>query len=183
MASLQNRIIGAMTLQVSTFEEVEHDTTAMGQAALIVTLAAVSSGISWILWSGPGGIIRGAISALIGWVIGAVVVWAIGTKLLPGPKTQADIGQVMRTVGFAQAPGLLSFVAIIPILGVFISLVIWVWTLIAWVIAVRSALDYENDTMRAVIVCVLAFVAIFIVTAVVGLMFGAGALMSGALRS
>ena len=47
----------------------------------------------------------------------------------------------MRTVGFAQSPGLLSFVAIIPILGVLISFVIMIWMIVAWVIAIRQALE------------------------------------------
>jgi hypothetical protein len=180
MASFQNRIIGAMTLQVATYEEVEADAGATGQAALIVVGASVSSAISWMLWGGLTSLITGTIFALIGWVVGATVVWAVGTKLLPGPKTQADIGQVMRTVGFAQSPGLLSFIAIIPIVGVLISLILTVWMIVAWVIAIRQALDYD-DTLRAVIVGVIAWVIMIVVGVILAGIFGAGAMMSGAM--
>lgn len=180
MASFQSRVIGAMTLNVATYEEVEHDASATPQAAAVVVLASVSSGISWLFYNGLAGIITGSIIALVGWLIGAVVVWAIGTKLLPGPRTEADIGQLLRTVGFAQSPGLFSFIAIIPILGWFISFGLMMWGLVAWVIAVRQALDYD-DTMRAVIVCVLAWVAMVIVTAVGVSVWGLGTMTAGAL--
>lgn len=180
MASFQSRVIGAMMLNVSTYEEVEHDASATPQAAAVVVLASISSALSWALWGGLGNIIQGTLISLVAWVVGATVVWAIGTKLLPGPKTEADIGQLMRTVGFAQAPGLLAFIAIIPILGVLISLALLVWGIVAWVIAVRQALDYD-DTMRAVIVCALAWVAMLIVGAIGATIFGLSALTAGAL--
>jgi hypothetical protein len=182
MASFQSRVIGAMTLNVATYEEVEHDASATVQAGTVVLLASISGAIGWVFYSGLSGIVTGAIFSLIGWVIGATVVWLIGTKLLPGPKTQADIGQVMRTVGFAQAPGLLGFVTIIPILGWFIMVGLSLWSLVAWVIAVRQALDYD-DTLRAVLVCVIAWVAMFIVVSIGMLMFGMSAIAGGALSS
>ena len=175
MASFAERIVGAMTLKASTYEEVERDASATGQAATIVIAAAISSGISFIWYLGFNGFIRNTIFALIGWVIGAAVVWAIGTKVLPGPNTQADVGQLMRTVGFAQSPGLLAFIGIVPILGWLVAIALWVWGLVAWVIAVKQALDYD-DTMRAVIVCVLAWVAMVVVSMVLG---GAAMMMGG----
>jgi hypothetical protein len=168
MASLQNRIIGAMTLQASTFEEVESDPTSMSQAIIVVVGAAVSSGVAWVWYNGFTGIVTSAIGALIGWAVGAVIVWLVGTKMLPGPKTQADIPQVLRTVGFAQSPGLLAFIAIIPLLGWLIAPVIWIWTLVAWVIAVKQVLDYD-DYGRAILVCVIAIV----IQIVVAMMFAA----------
>jgi hypothetical protein len=178
MASFQNRVIGAMMLNVATYEEVEHDASAMPQAAAVVALASVSSAVGWIFYSGLRGFVTGIILALVGWLIGAVVVWAIGTKLLPGPKTEADIGQLLRTVGFAQSPALLMFITIIPILGWFLMIGIWVWGLVAWVIAVRQALDYD-DTLRAVLVCVLAFVAQLVVSAIGVAMFGLSVYRTG----
>jgi len=174
MASFQGRVIGALTLNVATYEEVERDTSATAQAAGVVVLAAISSGIGWIWYGGLSGIVSGAVVALVAWVVGAVVVWLIGTKVLPGPRTEADITQVMRCVGFAQAPGLLAFISIIPVIGWLITFALWIWGLVAWVIAVRQALDYD-DTMRAVIVCLLAWVAIVLVTLTGAAIFGLSA--------
>jgi hypothetical protein len=53
-----------------------------------------------------------------------------------------------------------------------------VWGLVAWVIAVRQALDYD-DTLRAVLVCVLAFVAQLVVSAIGVAMFGLSVYRTG----
>jgi hypothetical protein len=173
MASFQDRVVGAMRLNVATFEEVEHDASATAQAAMVVGAAALSAGLA----SGVGHAAFGVLVGLMGWAIGAFVLLVVGTKLLPGKNTQADYGQMLRTMGFAQAIGLFGILAIIPLLGYLIWFVIQVWILIAMVIAVRQALDYD-DTIRAVIVCVVAW-AIMIVVSMIFAIFGFGAAMLG----
>jgi hypothetical protein len=175
MASLQDRVIGALQLQTTTFEDVEHDPTATTQAAIVVGAAAISGALASLRYGGAAlvGIVMTAIMAIIGWAVGSLVLWLIGTRVLPGRNTEADYGQLLRTVGFAQAPGLFGIVAIVPILGWFVRLAIVIWSLVAGIIAVRQALDYEG-TMRAVIVCVIAWVIMFVATLVAGsLAFGA----------
>jgi hypothetical protein len=163
MASIQDRIIGALQLRVATFEEVERDQTATGQAALVVLGGAISGGL------GTGrltGVLLGAIVGLAAWAVAAFVVLIVGTKLLPGKNTHADFGQVARAIGFAQAPYLFGFLGIVPILGYLIRFVLWVWVLVAMVIAVRQALEYD-DTVRAVIVCLIALAIMFAMAMVV----------------
>lgn len=162
MASFQDRVIGAMRLQAATFEEVEHDATATTQAAIVVAAAGLASGLAFVYYS-PTGLITSPIIQLIGWVISSFVVLLVGTKLFPGKNTQADMGQMLRTLGFAQAPGLFSVLGIIPILGWLIVMVVWLWVLVATVIAVRQALDYD-DTIKAVIVCIVAWLIQLFVT-------------------
>lgn len=165
MASFANRVVGAVKLNVATYEEVEHDVTATSQAAAIIALSSVASGIGgyWLL--GVTGIVRGALIALIGWVIAAVVLWFIGTKIIPGKQTEADIGQLLRTVGFAGAPGLLRVLGVIgPGVGYISSLIAGVWTLIATVVAVRAALDYDTY-VKPIVACLIAFVVYFAVGA------------------
>jgi hypothetical protein len=174
MASLQNRMIGAMKLQAATFEDVEHDTSAMGQAATVVLLASLASGIGWIWYGGMTGILRGMIVALVGWLISSTLIWLIGTRLMPGRNTQADLPQMLRVLGFAQAPGVFQAASIVPILGWLIWFVVTLWTIAAAVVAVRQGLDYD-DTLKAVIVCVIAFV----VWIVVAMIFGLGTAMMG----
>jgi hypothetical protein len=177
MASIQNRVIGALQLNVATFEEVEHDQTATGQAALVVLAGAISGGL------GTGrltGIVLGAILGLAGWAVGSYVVMFVGTRLLPGKNTEADFGQLARTIGFAQAPNLLGILGIVPILGYLVRLVLGIWVLVAMVIAVRQALDYD-DTFRAVIVCVIAWVIMFVMTMLVATLGVGTAVVGGGL--
>ncbi len=166
MASLQDRMIRAAKLEADLYEEVEADSSAIGQAVTVVVLASVAAGIGQIGHTGVGGIIGGTIAALIGWVLWAFVTYIVGTKLLPEPQTSADLGQLLRTIGFASSPGVIRILGIIPGLFWITSLVGGIWMLVAMVIAVRQALDYSG-TGRAVGVCVIgwllqAFVMIFL---------------------
>lgn len=154
MASFGERVVGAMSLKASTFQEIEHDPTAMGQAVGVIVLAAVSAGIGNLFWGGLSGIVYGIVTSLIAYAVWALVVWLIGTKVMPDPATKADFPETFRTIGFAAAPGILGIVTIIPILGWLLMAVIWVWQIAAMVIAVREVLDYSTTGKAAIVVIV-----------------------------
>jgi hypothetical protein len=82
MASFQQRVMGAIRLNAATFEEVEHDAGATVQAAVVVAVVSLTTSVSWYFgMSDVGGIVRGALQALVAWVIGALFLWQIGTRL------------------------------------------------------------------------------------------------------
>lgn len=162
MGSFTDRIIRAARLDISLYEEVEADRTALGQAMGVVILSSVAAGIGSITQRGLGGIFLGTLSALIGWFIWAYLTYLIGTKLLPEPQTQADPGELLRTIGFSSSPGLLRVLGIIPYLTGLVFFVTGIWMLIAMVIAVRQALDYTS-TWRAVGVCVIGWIVLMVV--------------------
>jgi hypothetical protein len=165
-------MIGAAKLDVRVYEEVEADTGATGQAAVVVLLSSLSAGIGSIGLGavGVGGIVLSGLAALLSWVIWAFLTFYIGTRLLPEPQTQADIGQTMRTLGFAQSPGLLRVFTGVPGVGPLVLLVVSAWMLVAMVIALRQALDYTS-TWRAVGVCVVGWAVIIIPAVVVMSLF------------
>ena len=149
-----DRMIGAARLNVDTFEEVEADTSTTKQALLVVALVALATGI------GSGGIVGlviGTILAVAGWALWAWIVYLVGTKVLPEPDTDADWGQLARTLGFAQSPGILKVFGAVPVIGDGVLLIVSAWMLIAMVIAVRQALDYTS-TLRALGVVLLGFI-------------------------
>ena len=173
MNTFAKRMIGAASLDVPTYEEVEADTTATTQAMGVVVLSSLAQGIGFVTQGGGSGFIVGAIGALIGWIIWAFLVYLIGTKLLPEPQTRSDLGELLRTTGFAAAPGLLRVLGAIPLLGGLIMPAVTIWMLIAMVIAVRQALDYKS-TFRAVGVCLMGWI-VFVLILVWSLqMFGGG---------
>lgn len=169
MATFMQRMVGAAKLDAATYEEVEHDKEATAQAAGVVVLSSLAAGIGTIAHAGVwSGLVLGTAGALIGWVIWAALTWLIGTKLLPESATEADVGQLLRTIGFAASPGILRIAGIIPGLGPLIVLVASIWMLVATVIAVRAALDYTS-TWRAIGVCVIGWLVLLLVQA---LLFG-----------
>ena len=180
-----DRVVGALKLDANTFEDIERDPTAMGQAVGIIALAALASNLGQIWRLGFGSMLIGVCASLVGYVLWAVVVWLVGTKVMPDPATKADFPETFRTIAFAAAPGLIGVVTIIPFLGWLLMLiltpVILIWSMAAMVVAVRSVLDY-SETFKAVIVVLIGFVVylVFWMTiaflsfgaAVVGGMFG-----------
>ncbi|MCH8033588.1 MAG: YIP1 family protein [Bacteroidetes bacterium] len=157
MTSFLDRMLRAAKLDVNLYEEVEADTGAMRQAMGVVVLSSIAAGIGSIATGGLDGILMGTIAALIGWYVWAFLTYYIGTKFLPEPQTRADLGELLRTIGFSSSPGLIRVLGIIPGLGGVVFLVASIWMLVAMVIAVRQALDYES-TLRAVGVCVIGWI-------------------------
>ena len=103
MTSFIGRMVGAAKLSVPIYEEVEADGSATGQAMGVVLLSSVAAGVGSAALG--AGIIGGAIAALLSWVIWAFLTYFVGTRLFPEPQTEADMGQLMRTLGFAQSVG------------------------------------------------------------------------------
>jgi Yip1 domain len=157
MVSLGDRMIRAAKLDRHLYEEVEADTGATGQAMLVVVLSSVAAGIGSTGVGGVAGLFFGALIALAAWFVWAFLTYLIGTRLLPEPQTKADVGQLLRTTGFSSSPGLLRILGIVPGFTGIVLLVCAVWMLVAMVIAVRQALDYQS-TARAIGVCLIGWV-------------------------
>ena len=156
MASFTERMIRAAKLDVRVYEEVEADTSATGQAMGVVLLASLAGGVAQ-LTGGLSSFVIAGIAALIGWITWAFLTYIIGTRLLPESQTRADVGELMRTLGFAQSPGLLRIFGSLPGVGPLILSITQIWLLVAMVVAVRQALDY-NSTFRAVGVCLVGWI-------------------------
>ena len=157
MSSFTNRMIRAAKLDVNLYEEVEADKQAMGQAMGVVVLSSLAAGIGSVGTTGINGLFLGTLAALVGWFIWAFVTYFVGTKILPEPQTEADYGELLRTIGFSSSPGVLRILGVIPLLNTIITVACGIWMLVAMVIAVRQALDYKS-TWRAVGVCAIGWI-------------------------
>jgi hypothetical protein len=171
-------MIGASKLDVATYEEVEADTTATPQAMLVVVLANLAAGVGALRELGIGGLLVTTLIALIGWYAWAFITYFVGTRFLPGPRTQADVGQLLRPIGFSATPGLIRVLGIIPGLNWLVSLVAALWMLVGMVIAVRQALDYDS-TGRAIVVCLIGWVVNIVIFVVLATVFGVTAGLAG----
>ena len=152
--SFPMRLIGALAVDPLIYEEVEADRSATWQALVVVVLSSLSAGIGAFGWgtASLGGILFMSGLALVSWAAWAVITFEIGTRLMPESKTRADVGQLLRTIGFAAAPGMLRIFGIVPGATVPAFVITAIWMLVAMVVAVRQALDYQS-TARAVAVC------------------------------
>ena len=171
MNDLFKRMIRAAKLDVDLYEEVEADEGALTQATLVVVLSSLAAGVGSIFSEGVLVLIVGTISALIGWYVWAFLTYYIGTKFLPEEKTEADHGQLLMTLGFASAPGLIRVLGIIPGLLFIVNFIASIWMLVTMIIAVRQALDYQS-TLRAVVVCIIGWIIQYLVIYLIWTLFG-----------
>ena len=172
--SLIERMIGAAMLDTSVYEEVEADRNATGQAAAVVAIVAVCAAIGG---SGGGvkGIIGAIVSAFLGWLIMSALTYFIGTKLFGGT---ADMGEMLRTLGFAQSPGVIAILGIIPFLGRLVVFAVAIWQLVTAIVAIRQALDF--DTGKAIATAVISWIVVWVCTAIIFAMILGTALAVGA---
>ena len=174
MTTFPHRLMGASVLDVDTYEEVEADRGATSQALLVVLASSLAGGIGA---SGfihdremlvQGVFIWSAIS-LIAWAAWALLVFEIGGRLLPEPETSVDVGELMRTIGFSAAPGMLRVFGVIPEIATPVFILTTVWMLVSMVVAVRQALDYRS-TARAVGVCAIGLALALLIVFAFGML-------------
>jgi hypothetical protein len=171
--------MGAAVLDVDTYEEVEVDrsVSTIAQALIVVLGSSIASGIgaSGFIYGGRPimqGLFLWSAVALIGWAAWALIVFEIGGRLLPERETRADVGELLRTIGFSAAPGLLRVFGVVPELTLPVFALTTVWMLVAMVVAVRQGLDYRS-TARAIGVCALGLVLALSIAVVCGLVLTA----------
>ena len=178
---LINRMIRAAMLDVSLYEEVEHDRSATSQALQVVIIVALAGGIGSALWKlltlspidAVTGLIGGILAAVGGWLVWALVTYIIGTGVFGGT---ASYGEMLRTLGFAQSPNvLLIFMGVlgwIPLLGGLLRIGLLLWVLLAGLIAIRSALDVS--TGKSVLTAIIGWLVMAILVAIITSLFGIG---------
>lgn len=175
MKDFISRIIRAARLDVTLYEEVEGDKGSLNQAMVVVILSSAAGGVANVGGTGLGGTIIGIVISLVGWFVWAFLTYVIGTRLLPEPETSSDPGELLRTIGFSSAPGLIRVLGIIPFLLKPVFIIASIWMLAAMVVAVRQALDYRS-TWRAAGVCVIGwFIQLLIIALMLWLFAGTAA--------
>jgi hypothetical protein len=162
---LGRRMLGAALLRAETYEEVEADPSSLAGAALVVVLACAAIGLASFVGGRHAGVagprlgMQVAVACLLpatGWLAGSALAYMVGASFLRGPQTATDYREVLRTTGFAFAPGILRGLAWLPpaALGIGIDFGASLWVLCAGVVAVRQALDF--GTPAAIGTCLAA---------------------------
>ena len=160
MNSVWQRMIGAALLNPNAYEEVERDVNANGSALMVVIFAALAAGIGSLISNGVRGLVATVIAALISWVLYATVAYFIGTTIFKTRQTRATVGELLRTLGYAQTPSLLLIFSGIFFVGGAIAIIVFFWMLATTVVALRQALDFT--TGRAIGTAIVSWL-IFIV--------------------
>jgi hypothetical protein len=178
------RVIRVFKLDRTVFAEVEHDETATTQAAIVVAIVAALSVVGTLLQL-LFNVVRGSspqlgatvlsvmvtfVVTFINWGVWSAVTYFVGTKLF---NAEATLGEMLRVIGFAYAPRMLS---IIPCIG---GLVGAIWSLIASYFAVKEGLDLDDK--GTIITIVIGWLVTIVIGIILGMLGLGGALGLGAL--
>ena len=155
-----DRMIGAAFLDVNTYEDVEADADATAQAAGVVVITAIAAAVGQLAL-GPIAMAGQAIASLVRWVVWAGITYVVGDKVFGGTATW---GELLRTLGFAQAPGILAAAGFIPIIGGLAHVAVAPWMLVTGVIAIRQALDFS--TGKAIFTALIGLIPYWVVLAI-----------------
>lgn len=168
--SIIERSMGVIQLDDATYESIEHDQSATTQAAVIVVAAGLAAGIAtaiddewWAFFVSP-------VASVIGWIVGAYFIYLVGTKVIPSGTTEADLGQVLRLLGFASVTGIANILGFIPVIGAIVAIVAGIWGIVITVKAIMHAL--EMSVLRAVATAILAAIVQAIVLGIIGAILG-----------
>lgn len=154
------RSIGVAKLVQRTYREVAIDPWATREAAIVVAVVAVAGGIGG-LDNGLGGFVIGLSWAFVSWFLFTAFAWFFGTQVFRTPQTNATMGSLLRTLGYAQAPHVLAIFGSILVLGPILGFVGFMWMLVASTFAIRQVLGLS--TIRAVITIAISGIAYLIV--------------------
>ena len=160
--SYAEKLYKAIMLDVEFYEAVEADKSLTRQAMITVALVAIVEGFVLAGITTPIVLAQGVLGSILRWVVWAFFIAFVGTRILPEPETDSNTGELLRTLGFAYAPGLLLIFQYVPLINNLpIVSIVYILQLAAMTVAVRQALDFSS-TVRAVGVCIVAFIVMII---------------------
>ena len=177
-----DRIVRAIRLDWTVFREIAQDREALKQAAIIVVVVSFLAALG-----GAGGQLIAQVDAgtaflgffvdwivngiVIGWIGWSILTYLVGTLLFKG---QTDIQEMMRVLGYASAPRLLGLLGFVPCIGWIFPFAGWILALVAGVIAIREAMEFDtgNAIITVVISWVASIVAALLIRGIFDLIFG-----------
>ena len=138
-----SRVFRAIKIDIDLYEEVEKDKSATLQAGIVVVLSSLAAGVG-ALQMGASNFLIAPILSLLSWYVWAYVIYFVGVKLFGGANTKSNHGELLRTIGFSSAPGLIRIFGVTPDLMTVTFIGSAFWMLACMVVAVKSALDYDS---------------------------------------
>jgi len=174
-----DRAMRVIRLDLPAYREIELDKKATTEAAIVVGVVAVASAIGslrgddWLLNA-----IIGLVGTFLSWVIFAASTYFFGRYVFGVSANEVSVEGLMRTQGYAHAPGILGVFGFIPALGWIAVLVGGIWSLVTAIGAIRESLNV--GTGKAILVGLIASIAAAIVIGIIRLIFnldfGAGSI-------
>ena len=149
MQGMMNRLMRLARLDTTVFDEVRLDAAATIPSVVVAAASIFLMGVGgWLWWmigsdfdEGSGDIfikstIMGSVFAMALWVAWVFIVYVLLTQVF---RAQADVQQLVRTMGLATVPLALSVFMLIPMLGFGIGVAALALTFSLTTMAIQAA--------------------------------------------
>jgi hypothetical protein len=145
---LQNMVRAALC-DVEHYNKIKRYKKYNRVAVQVILLASAAQGISVMLAAlldKPSfghamlGLLTGVFASLIGWLVLFFVCYYAGTIFFRGKTTYEKL---LRTLGYAFSPRVLRILAFIPIVGWALAVLVWLWSVVATVIALQEGMSLQ----------------------------------------
>jgi len=164
---VMERLIRALILDRTLYEEVAADSTAFSQAIGVVMLAGIANGMARF-HLGVVGAVLGIVVSVVGWLVFTAIIHLIGVRILRGGPT--PFRTLACCLGFADIPAVLSLLSVLPTVGFFIRFVVGFWLLATAVVATQAA--FSVSRWRGAFIAGLGFLVYLLIDVLVGLWAG-----------
>ena len=113
-SSFLSQVVGAAKLNPAAYDAIVRDASATKSAALVVGLASLAAGIAAMVDDGPAAVALALAAGFVFWGLSTVSAWYTGVELIRGRNRSVAVGDVLRVMGLAQAPGVLAIAGVVP---------------------------------------------------------------------
>lgn len=162
MNLLFSRMLRAARLDLSLFDEVIEEPKTQGHAYWVVAILAMATGYGMFSRTGSMSVNIGLATTLLAWYLWAFTIYFLSTFLLRDAPLKPDRKTIMRVVGFAQAPGLLRLLGVIPQVTLIVFLITSAWIILICVIGIQKAYQ-SSHTGKVALLCATTWVVVLFV--------------------
>ena len=85
------------------------------------------------------------LTAIITWFIWATFIYVIGVKIFPDKDANIPFRKILISVGYAHAPGLLRFFAVVPELVIPVIFLTQFWIFASLIISTKQILNLKSN--------------------------------------
>jgi hypothetical protein len=155
---LLERMLRAIFLDPAVYEDLRRDRSATGQAITVVFIVAACSLIGARML-GPVVMLEAGIGAFINWLFVSMIVMLVANRF--GGRVEFD--EIIRPLAFAQTPGVLYVLALVPGWGsaLPLPLVVWLWSTVALFVAIREVIRLETREAALTVLFTTLILAVF----------------------
>lgn len=164
------RMLRVIKLDSSLFEEIIDDSTSQSQYAWVVAILAMATGFGMFSQAGATAVNICLVTTFLSWYFWAFSVYFIGTYMFREVESKTDRKTIMRVMGFANAPGALRLLGVVPQTAPVVFLVTTIWMIAASVTGVKQAMHIRENS-KVVVLCAGTWLLSFLVQVLLLILF------------